>query len=120
VAKNLLNWLEQEPKRCISNPLLLERTITARASARSYGGEFLSGEVFYPVKKLRVFAGRWRVHYNTVRLHSLRGYRSPAGRVADQHPKDISIIRCTILTISPVEKSDISAATGKSFVIEDR
>ena len=33
--------------------------------------EFLNGEIFYSLKELRVVAERWRVHYNTVRPHSL-------------------------------------------------
>ena len=40
--------------------------------------EFLNGEFFYSMKELRVLAEGWRVHYNTVRPHSSRGYRSPA------------------------------------------
>ena len=40
--------------------------------------EFLSGEIFYSIKELRVLAERWRVHYNTVRPHSSLGYRPPA------------------------------------------
>jgi len=40
--------------------------------------EFLSGELFYSMKELRVLAERWRVHYNTVRPHSSLGYRPPA------------------------------------------
>ena len=33
--------------------------------------EFLNGEIFYSMKELRVLAERWRVHYNTIRPHSL-------------------------------------------------
>lgn len=40
--------------------------------------EFLNGEIFYSLKELRVLVERWRVHYNTVRPHSLLGYRPPA------------------------------------------
>jgi putative transposase len=28
--------------------------------------EFLSGEIFYSMKELRVLTERWRVHYNTI------------------------------------------------------
>ena len=42
--------------------------------------EFLNGEIFYSMKKIRVLAERWRVHYNTVRPHSSRGYRPPPPR----------------------------------------
>lgn len=40
--------------------------------------EFLNGEIFYSMKELRVLAGRWRVHYNTIRPHSSLGYKPPA------------------------------------------
>jgi hypothetical protein len=40
--------------------------------------EFLSGEIFYSLKELRVLAERWRIHYNTVRPHSSLGYRPRA------------------------------------------
>jgi len=40
--------------------------------------EFLKGEIFYSMKELRVLAGRWQHHYNTVRPHSSLGYRPPA------------------------------------------
>ena len=35
--------------------------------------EFLNGEIFYSIKEIRVLAERWRVHYNTVLLHSFAG-----------------------------------------------
>jgi hypothetical protein len=47
--------------------------------------EFLNGETFYSMKEIRVLAERWRVHYNTVRPHSSRGYRPPA-------PEAVSIL----------------------------
>lgn len=40
--------------------------------------EFLNGEIFYSMKELRVIAGCWRVHYNTIRPHSSLDYRPPA------------------------------------------
>jgi len=40
--------------------------------------EFLNGEILYSMKKLRVLAERWRVHYNTVRPHSSLGCKPPA------------------------------------------
>ena len=40
--------------------------------------EFLNGEVFYSLKEVQVLAERWRVYYNTERLHSSLGYRPPA------------------------------------------
>ncbi len=40
--------------------------------------EFLKGEIFYSMKELRVLAGRWQRHYNTVRPHSSLGYKPPA------------------------------------------
>jgi putative transposase len=42
--------------------------------------EFFNGEIFYSINELRVLAERWRIHYNTVRLHSSLGYnRLPRG-----------------------------------------
>ena len=35
--------------------------------------EFLNGEIFYSMTEIRVLAERWRVHYNTVLLHSFAG-----------------------------------------------
>ncbi len=40
--------------------------------------EFLDGEIFYSMRKHRVLAERWRIHYNTIRPHSSLGYRPPA------------------------------------------
>jgi hypothetical protein len=40
--------------------------------------EFLNLELFYSMKELRVLAGRWRRHYNTIGQHSSLGYRPPA------------------------------------------
>ena len=40
--------------------------------------EFLKGDIFYSMKELRVLAGRWQHHYNTVRPHSSLGYKPPA------------------------------------------
>src|SRR5258708_27381110 len=40
--------------------------------------EFLNGEIFYSLKEEQVLAGRWRVHYNTVRPHPSLGYPPPA------------------------------------------
>jgi hypothetical protein len=42
--------------------------------------ELLKEEIFYSMKELPVLAESWRVHYNTVRPHSLLGYRPPAPR----------------------------------------
>ena len=43
--------------------------------------EFLKGEIFYSMKELRVLAGSWQRHYNTVRPHSSLGYKPPAPEV---------------------------------------
>jgi hypothetical protein len=40
--------------------------------------ELLNGEIFYPMKELRMLAERWRVHFNSIRPYSSLGYRSPA------------------------------------------
>jgi hypothetical protein len=39
--------------------------------------EFLNEKIFYSMKKLCVLAKRCRVHSNTVKSHSLLGYRTP-------------------------------------------
>ena len=40
--------------------------------------ELLNTELFDTLLEARVLIERWRVHYNTVRLHSSLGYRPPA------------------------------------------
>jgi len=40
--------------------------------------ELLNGEIFYTLKEAQVLIERWRVHYNTQRLHSSLGYQPPA------------------------------------------
>ena len=40
--------------------------------------ELLNREIFDTLLEARVLIERWRVHYNTVRLHSSLGYRPPA------------------------------------------
>ena len=35
--------------------------------------ELLNGEIFYTLKEAVILIERWRIHYNTVRLHSLLG-----------------------------------------------
>jgi len=43
-----------------------------------FRGELLSTEIFDTLLEAKVLIERWRVHYNTVRLHSSLGYRPPA------------------------------------------
>ena len=40
--------------------------------------EFLNGEIFYSLKEAQVLAERWRIYWNSARLHSSPGYRPPA------------------------------------------
>ena len=40
--------------------------------------ELLNMELFDTLLEARVLIERWRIHYNTVRLHSSLGYRPPA------------------------------------------
>ena len=40
--------------------------------------ELRNREIFDTLLEARVLIERWRVHYNTVRLHSSLGYRPPA------------------------------------------
>lgn len=55
-----------------------ERKVVFIVSAKSsVARKFLNGEIFYSLKELRVLAERWRVHYNTVRLHLSLGPNRP-------------------------------------------
>jgi transposase InsO family protein len=38
----------------------------------------LNGEIFYSLKEAQVVIEKWRVDYNTKRLHKALGYRPPA------------------------------------------
>ena len=40
--------------------------------------ELRDGELFYALKAAQTLIEHWRIHYNTVRPHSVMGYRSPA------------------------------------------
>ena len=48
----------------------------------SFNGKFrdelLNTEIFDTLLEAKVLIERWRVHYNTVRMHSSLGYRPPA------------------------------------------
>ena len=46
--------------------------------------ELLNGELFYTLRKAHAITERWRVFYNTLRPHSLLGYRPPAPET--RHP----------------------------------
>jgi transposase InsO family protein len=39
--------------------------------------ELLNGEIFYTLREAQVLVEWWRQHYNQVRPHSARGYKSP-------------------------------------------
>jgi len=47
-------------------------------TARKVRYELLNGEIFYSLKEAQVIIEMWRKHYNTVRPHSVLGYRPPA------------------------------------------
>ena len=70
--------LPLELKRCISNPAPPWENGYCESFNSKLRDEFLNGEIFYPMKEIRVLAERWRVHYNTVRPHSSLGYKPPA------------------------------------------
>ncbi len=40
--------------------------------------ELLNGEIFYSLNEAKVLIERWRVAYNTIRLHSALEYKPPA------------------------------------------
>lgn len=48
----------------------------------SFNGKFrdelLNGDLFYTLKEAQVLIEQWRVHYDTIRPHSVLRYRPPA------------------------------------------
>ena len=48
--------------------------------------ELLNGEIFYSLKEARIMIEQWRNTYNTIRPHSLLGYRPPAPVTIDPKP----------------------------------
>jgi transposase InsO family protein len=54
--------------------------------------ELLNREIFDTLLEAKVLIERWRVHYNTVRLHSSLGYRPPAPEavLSSSHRKQIT------------------------------
>ena len=79
VAKDLQRWLAKTGARTLYIEL---GSPWENACCESFNSklrdEFLNGEIFHPMKELRVLAERWRVHYKTIRRHSSPGYRPPA------------------------------------------
>jgi transposase InsO family protein len=65
--------------------------------------ELLNGEIFHNLKEAQVLIERWRIHYNTQRLHSSLSYRPPA-------PK----------TILPPAQAEAYPVTRKSKETETR
>jgi hypothetical protein len=61
----------------LSGPFGRLSLVTARFQAK-LRNEILNMEIFYTLKKFKVLIERWRHHFNTVRPHSLLGYRPPA------------------------------------------
>jgi transposase InsO family protein len=49
-----------------------------RALTESCGTSLLKGEIFYSLKYAQVVIEKWRVDYNTKRLHKALGYMPPA------------------------------------------
>jgi transposase InsO family protein len=43
--------------------------------------ELLNGEIFYTLREAQVLIEQWRVHYNTIRPHSVLGYRPPVPEI---------------------------------------
>jgi transposase InsO family protein len=41
------------------------------------GDELLNREIFYSLKEVQILTEWWRKEYNTIRPHSLLGYRPP-------------------------------------------
>ena len=71
-------WRIQEQRRCTSNLAQPWENRYCERFNSKMRDEFLSGEIFYSIKELRVLAERWSKHYNIARAHSSLGYRPPA------------------------------------------
>ena len=79
VAKDLRKWLADTGAKTLSiEPGSLWENGYCESFNSKLRDEFLNGEIFYLLKEVKVLAKRWRVHYDTIRPHSSRGYRSPA------------------------------------------
>jgi transposase InsO family protein len=82
VAQGLRTWIARTGAK---TAYIEPRSPWANGYGESFNSklrdEFLNGEIFYSMKEIRVLAECWRVHYNTVRPHSSRGYRPPAPEV---------------------------------------
>ena len=69
---------DRRPRRVPASPA----GAISGADNESFNGslrdELLNGEIFYCLAEAKVLIEAWRLHYNTVRPHSSRGYRPPA------------------------------------------
>lgn len=79
VAKKLLGWF----KTLEVQPLFIQPgSPWENGFIESLNGrmrdEFLNGEIFYTLTEAKVLIERWRIYYNTKRLHSSLGYKPPA------------------------------------------
>jgi len=78
-AKRVRNWLEKvDVKTLFMEP----GSPWENGSIESFNGklrdELLNREIFDTLLEAKVLIERWRIHDNTVRLHSSLGYRPPA------------------------------------------
>ena len=79
VAKAVRSWLG---RLGVKTPYIEPGSPWENGYIESFNGrlrdELLNGEIFYTLKEAQVLIERWRVHYNTQRLHSSLGYQPPA------------------------------------------
>ena len=89
------------------------------------GDELLNREISDTLLKATVLIERWRVHYNTVRLHSSLGYRPPAPEAVLPASQSNQITTYTSGTIhggrSPLQVVEaLGVGTGVAFVTASR
>ena len=89
VAHEIQRWLNQASVRTL---YIQKASPWENGYVESFNGklrdELLNTEIFDTLLEARVLTERWRVHYNTQRLHSSLGYRPPAPEAvltASQH-----------------------------------
>ena len=69
VARDLRKWLK--------NAGIKTLYIAPGSPWAKLRDEFLNGEIFCSLKEVEALIEKWRIHYNTVRPHSLLGQTSP-------------------------------------------
>jgi len=58
--------------------------------------ELLAGEIFYSLKEAQILIEMWRRQYNTIRPHSVLGYRPPAPAAIVVQPAQVLPVGLTL------------------------